>query len=185
MSGPFYALIIPLSEGSPSHPIAPGGGQPSHPIYNPPGIWGGGGVGPYPDQGLPGPQPGGGQPSHPIYNPPYPSQGPGFPTHPIAPGGSPPGTWGGSGQPFPTNPIVLPPIEPGGPPVVIWGPINTPDQSLPGPGGRPSHPIINPPLPPPPEEGGKPPPDEGGWGYHPEYGWGYFPAGTPEPKKPA
>jgi hypothetical protein len=32
-------------------------------------------------------------PEHPIYIPVYPSQGPGFPTHPIAPGGPPVGIW--------------------------------------------------------------------------------------------
>jgi hypothetical protein len=107
--------------------------------------------------------------------------GGGEPSHPIAPGGSPPGIWGGAPpyvdigfpgqQPHPSHPIVLPPVQPGGPPVQIW----------PSP-GHPSHPIVIPPLPPPPEEGGKPPPDSGGWGYHPDYGWGYFPSGTPGPK---
>lgn len=58
-----------------------GGPMPGGP---PLGIWGGGGVGNYPDAGLPGPQPGGpvgiwGGP----YWPPVASQGPGFPTNPI------------------------------------------------------------------------------------------------------
>lgn len=70
------------------------------------------------------------------------SQAPGEPTHPIAPGGPPLGTWGGSGvgnypdagfpgpQPGgpvrPTHPIYYPPG--------IWGPIgNYPDAGFPGP----------------------------------------------------
>jgi hypothetical protein len=79
------------SPGYPSHPIAPGGppstgsgpgiwpspGQPTHPIYIP--------VEPPPESGL--------SPTHPIYIPVYPSQGPGFPTNPIAPGGPPPSIW--------------------------------------------------------------------------------------------
>jgi hypothetical protein len=84
--------------------------------------------------------------------PPYPSQGPGFPTHPIAPGGGggggqPPGIWPSPGYPshpiapgggpsqgpgFPTNPIY-----PGGPPPGIW----------PSP-GQPAHPIYIPVDPP-------------------------------------
>jgi hypothetical protein len=32
-------------------------------------------------------------PGHPIYIPVYPSQGPGFPSNPIAPGGPPPSIW--------------------------------------------------------------------------------------------
>jgi hypothetical protein len=71
---------------------------------------------PYPSQGP-------GFPTHPIApggQPPYPSQGPGFPTHPIAPGGQPPHPSQGPG--FPTHPI-----SPGGPggggeqPPGIWG----------------------------------------------------------------
>jgi hypothetical protein len=58
--------------------------------------------------------------------PTYPSQGPGFPTNPIAPGGPPPGVWN---PVFPTNPIA-----PGGPPPGIW----------PSP-GHPAHPIYLPP----------------------------------------
>jgi hypothetical protein len=67
-------------------PLATG---PVDPGYNPPG------VGP----GLPG-------------GPPYPSQGPGFPTHPIAPGGPPLGIWGGAPLPWPTPPIHYPPQQP-------------------------------------------------------------------------
>jgi hypothetical protein len=135
----------------------------------------------------------GGEPTHPIAGQPpgiWPS--PGHPAHPIAPGGLPPGYWGGvappypdqglPGQPprpsqgpgFPSNPIVLPPYQPGGPPVTIW----------PSP-GHPSHPIVVPPLPAPPPDGEAihPPPETGGWAYVPSYGWGYFPgpdAATPK-----
>jgi hypothetical protein len=66
---------------------------------------------------------------------------PGSPAHPIAPGGQPPGFWGGvappypdiggpGAQPGPSHPIVIPP----GPPPVVW----------PGP-GYPAHPIVIPP----------------------------------------
>jgi len=95
--------------------------------------------------------------------------GPG-PSHPIAPGGRPPGIWGGpplypdqglpGSQPHPSHPIA-----PGGRPPGIWGgPPLYPDQGLPGqppgiwggappypdqglPGGQPhpSHPIVIPP----------------------------------------
>lgn len=146
--------------GYPTHPIAPGGspGSPTHPIYNPaypdqglpgipPGIWGGAPV--YPDQGLPGSQPipshpivippdglAPGIPSHPIYWPPYPSQGPGFPTHPIAPGGPPPGT--------PTHPIVIPgddeakkkfEVKTGWSPQTGWVTVIIPTGEMPTPSG--------------------------------------------------
>jgi hypothetical protein len=62
----------------------------------------------------------------PIFYPPYPSTGPGFPTHPIAPGGPPPGIWGGA--PIPGYPAH--PIAPGGPPSF----------------GHPEHPINEPPT---------------------------------------
>jgi hypothetical protein len=138
------------------------------------------GSGGVPDQGLPGQPPG-------I----WPS--PGHPSHPIAPGGQPPGYWGGVAPPypdqglpgrppypsqgpgFPTAPIMLPPYVPGGPPVSIW----------PNP-GNPAHPIVLPPPPPPPpdNEAIKPPPETGGWAYAPEYGWGFFPAeGSAGPKR--
>jgi hypothetical protein len=57
-----------------------------------------------------GPMPGGPSVSHPIApgGPPpgiWPS--PGYPAHPIAPGGPPPGIWPSPG--VPTHPIVLPP----------------------------------------------------------------------------
>ena len=73
------------SPGYPAHPIAPGGpppgvwppaGVPTPPIYYPPvGVW-----------------PGPGVPTPPIYYPPGVNV-PTFPTHPIAPGGPPPGVW--------------------------------------------------------------------------------------------
>jgi hypothetical protein len=87
---------------------------------------------------------------------------PGAPSHPIAPGGQPPGIWGGAppyvdigfpgpqpGQPpsvwrptFPTNPIVIPPdaISPGVPTHPIYIPVY-PSQ---GP-GFPTNPIVIPP----------------------------------------
>lgn len=78
-----------LSPGSPSHPIAPGGGgSPSHPIYHPG----------HPDHGLP---------AHPDQG--LPPGSPGQPSHPIA--GQPPAVWPG---PQPGHPIAMPP---GGQPV--------------------------------------------------------------------
>lgn len=85
-----------------------GGPMPGGP---PLGIWGGGGVGNYPDAGLPGPQPGG--PTH-IWGgpflPPYATTGPGFPTNPIVIPRPP--------VDFPTPPVEgnKPPPEGGG-----WG----------------------------------------------------------------
>jgi hypothetical protein len=97
-----------------------------------------------------------------------------FPSHPIAPGGQPPGYWGGVAPPYPDQglpgapPGVWPspghpahPIAPGGRPPGIWGgappyvdiggpgaqPIPTPPIYLP-PGtipGHPEHPIYIPP----------------------------------------
>ncbi len=99
--------------------------------------------GAHPDNSLPGQQPG-------IDNslpgqPPYPSQGPGFPTNPIAPGGRPP--YPSQGPGFPTHPIA-----PGGPPLGTWGGVGQPypDQGLPGfpetgQPGSPTHPIVIPP----------------------------------------
>src|SRR4029077_8410452 len=132
MTQPFLALITPLSSGA-----YPDQGLPSAP----PGYWGGGAP-PYPDQGLPAQPP--------------------RPTHPIAPGGRPPGIWGGPplypdqglpGQPpypsqgpgFPTNPIVIPPdaIAPAVPSQPIYWPIH-PDQGLPGQQPHPEHPIVIP-----------------------------------------
>jgi hypothetical protein len=75
--------------------------------------FGGGIGGPRPDQGLPG-------------QPPYPSQGPGFPTHPIAPGGQPP---------YPSQ--GLPPFPSQGLPGGGGGRPPRPDQGLPPQHGRP------------------------------------------------
>jgi hypothetical protein len=77
----------------------------------------------HPDQGLP-PVPPGIWPS------------PGYPAHPIAPGGPPPGIWPSPG--YPAHPIVLPPGSISGTPE---HPIYTP----PMPPGHPSHPIVLPP----------------------------------------
>jgi hypothetical protein len=81
-----------------------------------------------------------GWPSHPIApggQPPHPSQGPGFPTHPIAPGGQPPGIWPSPGHPSH-------PIAPGGQPPGIWGggnePFPTPPIFIP-----PNQPPVDPP----------------------------------------
>ncbi|HEY2104322.1 MAG TPA: hypothetical protein VGH29_00965 [Candidatus Binataceae bacterium] len=69
----------------------------------------------------------------------------GVPTHPIAPGGPPPGVWPGPGAP--EHPIYYPPgvwpgpgypahpIAPGGPPPGVWPPP-----------GQPAHPIAIPPT---------------------------------------
>ena len=82
-----------------------GGPMPGGP---PLGIWGGGGVGNYPDAGFPGPQPG--QPPRPWGPINYPDQG--------LPGNQPIAGWGPG---FPTNPIAgipglpgyMPPLPPG------------------------------------------------------------------------
>lgn len=94
---------------------------------------------------------------------------------PMGEAGEPPGTWGGSGQPFPTPPIHMPPGQGGGgsppgtwggsgepfpgyglpgQPPGTWGgrPPPYPDHTLPGDLPHPSHPIA---------PGGRPP---GTWG---------------------
>ena len=130
---PFLAMITPIGSSGPVDPGWSGGVAPPGMPQPPLGIWGG------------------------PWQPPYPSQGPGFPTHPIAPGGPPLGTWGGGNVPYPT-----PPIAPGGPPLGTWGgagqPFPTPPIFMPGPplgtwgGGNvpmPTPPIVIPPdLPP-------------------------------------
>jgi hypothetical protein len=96
-----------------------------------------------------------GWPSHPIApggpNPPVdPGYGvPGWPAHPIAPGGRPPTISGGPGS---LPPWVMPPIAPGGPgapgsPPGIWGgtPPNYVDIGGPAPQPSPEHPIVLPP----------------------------------------
>lgn len=142
---PFLALITPV--GGTSTPPPTGGPPgiwhptwPTNPIVVPPGygrpplgIWGGGGVGNYPDAGFPGPQPGGPvYPSHPIYYPPT-------------------GIWGGGGVGnYPD--AGFPGPQPGGP-IGIWGGGgvgNYPDAGFPGPQPPkpvyPSHPIWYPNL---------------------------------------
>jgi hypothetical protein len=79
--------------------------------------------------------------------PPFPSQGPGFPTHPIAPGGSPPGIWGGGNMPYPDQGLPGPQPHPGHP----ISPGGQPPHPSQGP-GFPTHPI---------SPGGQPP---GFWG---------------------
>ena len=120
-----------------------GPGFPTHPIQLPP--WAGGWQ-PYPDQGLPMPQPpfpsqpplgiwgpNDPRPTHPIagwnpgtgtfppYQPPYPSQGPGFPTHPIQ---LPP--WAGGWQPYPDQGLPMPQPPLGGSGGIPENPINRP-----------------------------------------------------------
>ena len=114
--------------------------------------------------------------------------GDGQPTHPIAPGGPPPGIWG------PTDPrpgYGLPGGGGGGGDVGIWPSPGHPAHPI-APGGRPRPPgiwggagegfptppihIPAPPTEPPPDGADKPPPDSGGWGFVAEWGqWGYFP----------
>ena len=148
-----------------------------------------------PDNTLPGqppyPSQGPGFPTNPIApggQPPYPSTGPGFPTHPISPGGQPP--YPSQGPGFPGQ---LP--SPGGQPVY-------PDNSLPGfpeegQPGHPSHPIVIPGQPDNSLPGGQPGPDntlpgnmggEVGWvvAYVPGLGykWAMIPAEPPSEAQP-
>ena len=153
----------------PSHPIAPGGG-PSHPIY--------------PTWPV---DPGYGVPAPPLGTwggvaPPYPSTGPvppvgvwpgpGYPAHPIAPGGPPPGVWPAPG--VPTHPIYYPPG------IGVMPPIAYP------PGTHPMPPIHLPSVPPP-----EPPvhvenPISGGWTlqFVPGIGWVVIPPPTGVEKPP-
>jgi actin cytoskeleton-regulatory complex protein PAN1 len=129
----------------------------------------------------------GGEPTHPIApggQPPGIWPSPGHPAHPIAPGGQPPGYWGGAPPPYPDQGLPgRPPYPSQGPgfptnPIVLppYQPGGPPVTIWPSP-GHPSHPIVIPPPPPPPPDGEavKPPPEGGGWGYAPTAGWGYFP----------
>jgi hypothetical protein len=129
--GEVYDLGLEIG-GGPIYP--PPGGRP-------PGIWGGAPPN-YVDIGGPPPQPGvwpgPGYPAHPI----APGGPPPYPSHPIPPtvwptppGGAPPGVWGGANQPFPT-----PPIAPGGPPSFPAHPI-PPVVWPPGPGSAPLPPL--------------------------------------------
>ena len=118
-------------------PILPGPGVPTHPWVPPSGQPPGywGGVAPP-------------LPTHPIAPggpPPGIWPGPGYPAHPIAPGGPPPSIWPSPGHP-------AHPIAPGGQPPGIWGggnvPMPTPPIYLPPdtiPGLKPEHPIYIPP----------------------------------------
>jgi hypothetical protein len=135
---PYVDIGGPGWQPRPSHPIAPGGGGgggfPSHPIYQPPGIWGP--TDPRPGWGLPGGPP-------PTVWP-----GPGRPDQGLPPGGV--GIWPSPGhpdqglpgpQPIPTPPIYLPPgTLPGHP----ENPIYIPPSIWPSP-GVPTHPIVLPP----------------------------------------
>lgn len=116
-----------------------GGPMPGGP---PLGIWGGGGVGNYPDAGFPGPQPG--QPPRPWGPINYPDQG--------LPGNQ-PGIWG-PGDPRPNPPIyipIMPPPDSGlSPTHPIYVPVY-PDQSLPQPQPHPDQSL----------PGAQPHPDQG------------------------
>jgi hypothetical protein len=85
-----------------------------------------------------------GAPTHPIAPggpPPGIWPDPGYPAHPIAPGGPPPGYWGGVAPPLPSHPIA-----PGGRPPGIWGGAPSyPDIGGPGPQPIPTPPIYLPP----------------------------------------
>jgi len=142
----------------------------------------------YSDVGIGGgPMPGGPEVSHPIApgGPPpgiWPS--PGYPAHPIAPGGPPPGIWPSPGHP-------AHPIAPGGQPPGIWPSPGQPAHPIapggPPPGiwpspGVPTHPIA------PGGEGGEggeqQPPVQAVTGWGPNVGWFvvYVPTpGTPVP----
>jgi hypothetical protein len=114
---------------------------------------------------------------------------PGWPSHPIAPGGPPPGIWPSPG--VPTHPIYYPPgpsqgpgfpthpIAPGGPPPGVWPGPGYPSHPI-APGGGPSQgpgfptqPIYLPSLPPPPDGAHVEHPIAGGWSlqFIPGLGW--------------
>jgi len=105
----------------------------------------------------------------------------GEPTHPIAPGGPPPGYWGGVAPPYPDHGL---PVPPGGAPPGYWGGVAPPLPTNPiAPGGRPpgiwgggNVPMPSPPIyfPPP----GSPPP-LGIWGGRPP---AYVDIGGPGPQ---
>jgi hypothetical protein len=107
-----------------------------------------------------------------LSDPPYPSQGPGFPTHPIAPGGPPLGFWGGRPPEY---------VDIGGP-----GPQPHPEHPI-APGGKPPYPSQGPGFPTPPiyfpPPGSKPP--LGIWGGRPpEYVDIGGPGPQPHPEHP-
>src|SRR4051794_26804181 len=106
----------------------------------------------------------------------------GEPTHPISPGGQPPGMWG------PNSPIIGNPIAPGGYPPHTWGgrPPNYIDIGGPGPQpipgwgpGFPTNPIA---------PGGEGDTSRGeqaqGWAWSPVYGWVWVPIGSGGKPKP-
>jgi hypothetical protein len=129
---------------------------------------------------------------------------------PIAPGGRPPGIWGGGNEPFPTPPIViLPPgtLHPEHPIVIVPPPSGNrpmppiyipPDIGIWPPDARPEHPIFIPPPTPtepptpthpivlPPGVDGEPPKPEvlANWEvktfWTPQGGWGVAVVPTPE-----
>ena len=121
-------------------------GVPTHPIYDPPHIWGPTDPRPTPPIVIIPPDAvGPGVPTHPIYIPVYPAHpivippdaiAPGVPTHPIY---LPPIIWGPN-DPRPTPPIVIPPdtIGPGVPTHPIYLPVH--------PGGTPLPPAANVPI---------------------------------------
>jgi hypothetical protein len=86
-----------------------------------------------PDQGLPG-------------QPPHASQGPGFPTNPIAPGGQPPKPWGPINYPDQGLPGQQPPFGGGGGGAGSWRWVYSPIYGWvldPGSGGKPQPPGVS------------------------------------------
>jgi hypothetical protein len=107
----------------------------------------------------------------------------GMPSHPIAPGGPPPGVWPPPGQPGH-------PIAPGGPPPGVWPPPGQPAHPI-APGGRPpgfwgggSEPFPTPPIyvGPPAEE---PPPGDITWHSAWSQTTGWIVVGIPQDSHPA
>jgi hypothetical protein len=112
---------------------------------------------------------------------------PGWPAHPIAPGGPPPGIWPpdvgiwpGPGRP--EHPIVIPPDKPGEPPLVVWPGPGYPTHPI-APGGPP--PSVGHPIPPiiwpQPPDGGPPIGIDPG---HPEHPIVFPPIVWPDPGHP-
>src|SRR4249919_302162 len=100
---PYPDQGLPGWQPRPDQGLPPGqGGRPTHPIYQPPGIWGGGNV-PMPNPPIYFPPPGG-QPPLGIWGPTDPRPGYGLPGSQPRPDQGLPGQ-----QPKPTHPIVIPP----------------------------------------------------------------------------